>query len=244
MNKGYKTKIYKQYATLIQGTSSFFDEKLVQRWGRAYDIFLKGWLPSNKNVAILEVGCGDGRLLYFFKARGYANIQGVDISPQQVELAKQVIENVIEADAIKYLDSHPDSFDLIVGLDIIEHFKKDEVLNFLGACYKALRPKGRLILQTPNAESPWGMKVRYADFTHELIFDPPCLKKLLELEGFIEIESRPTGPVVHGILSLARFLIWEIIWFILAIWNLAETGSTGSSIYTRVFLISGIKESC
>lgn len=242
MNKGYKTKIYKQDATLIQRTSSFFDEKMVQRWGHAYDIFLKGWLPSNKNVAILEIGCGDGRFLYFLKTRGYTNIQGVDISPQQVELAKQVIENVIEADAIKYLSNHPDSFDLIVGLDIIEHFKKDEVLLFLQACYKALQSGGRLILQTPNAESPWGIKVRYADFTHELIFDPCCLKKLLELGGFARIELRPAEPVVHGILSLIRFLIWKIIWFLLVLWNLAETGSLGSGIYTRVFLISGIKQ--
>ena len=98
-----------------------------------------------------------------------------------------------------------------------------------------------MILQTPNAESPWGIMHRYHDFTHELAFDPHSLKKLLELCGSAKIEPRQAGPVIHGILSLGRFLLWKVVWSLLALWNLAETGSIGSGIYTRVFLISGIK---
>jgi len=237
----YRSKLYEKYASLVQEAPSVFDAKAAQRWGYAYDRFLKGWLPQRKDAAILEVGCGWGRLLHFFKTRGYVNLRGVDISPEQVKLARQVIDNVTERNAIEYLDSHPHSFDLIIGLDIIEHFRKDEVLHFLEACYKALRSGGRLILQTPNAESPWGMKIRYGDFTHELAFNPGGLKKLLEICGFVKIEPRQAGPVVHGILSLGRYLIWKVIWTGLALWNLAETGSIGSGIYTRVFLISGIK---
>lgn len=237
----YRAKIYEKYASLIQDAKLFFDESAAQHWGDAYDTFLKGWLPERKDAPILDLGCGWGRLLYFLKIRGYRNIQGVDINPEQVKLARQVIDNVTEADAIEYLSNCPHSFDLIIGLDIIEHFKKDEVLHFLEGCYRALCPKGRLILQTPNAESPWGMKVRYGDFTHELAFDPHSLKKLLELCGFVKIEPREPRPVVHGVLSLGRFLLWKGIWIFLALWNFAETGSMGSGIYTRVFLISGIK---
>jgi cyclopropane fatty-acyl-phospholipid synthase-like methyltransferase len=191
---------------------------------------------------ILEVGCGWGRLLYFLKLRGYLDIQGVDISFEQVKIARQVVENVTEGDAIQYLDSHPDSFNLIIGLDVIEHFKKEEVLLFLQACHKALRPNGRVILQTPNAESPWGMMHRYNDFTHEIAFNSNSLKRILELCGFKKIEVRQTGPVPHGVLSLGRYVIWKAIWVALALWNLAETGSIGSGIYTRVFLISGLKD--
>lgn len=239
----YRNRIYKKYASLMQDAKPYFDEASAMRWGQAYDTFLRGWLPENKEAVILEVGCGGGRLLYFLKKKGYRNISGVDISPEQVMLAKQVIENVTEGNAIEYLVCHADSFDLIVGLDIIEHFKKDEVLKFLEACYKALRPQGRLLLQTPNAESPWGVMHRYHDFTHELAFDPHSLNKLFQEMGFVKIESRQPGPVVRGILSLSRFLIWKVIWSLLALWNLAEAGSLGSGIYTRVFLISAIKDS-
>ena len=236
----YRTRIYKEYASRMQDTPPVFDEVEAVRWGCAYGTFLKGWLPE-KNVAILDVACGGGKLLHFFKTRGYANLQGVDISPEQAALSKQVTENITEANAIEYLAEKKESYDLITGLDIIEHFKKSEVLKFLDASYGALKPGGRIILQTPNAESPWGMTHRYNDFTHEIAFNPNALNRLLSLCGFFEIESRETGPVTHGVVSLGRYLIWKVIRVGLSIWNLAETGSRGSGIYTRVFLISGRK---
>lgn len=221
---------------------SSFNKAEAKRWGKAFDSYLRGWLPSEKDSAIIDVGCGWGRLLYFFNKRRYTNIQGVDISPEQVQLAKEICDNVVKGDVIEHLANHPQSFDFIIGLDIIEHFQKDEVFRFLEVCYKALRHGGRIVLQTPNAESPFVGKVRYGDITHELAFDPQGLKKLLLLYGFSKVEYRQTGPVVCGLLSFARFLLWKFIWACLALWNLAEVGSIGSGIYTRVFLISAVKE--
>ncbi len=237
----YRKRIYDCYASRMQEASAVFDQKTASIWGIAYDLFLRGWLPINKDAAILDVGCGGGELLYFFKARGYTHLQGVDISPEQVSISRQVINNVTEANVLDYLGKHPGKYDLITGLDIVEHFHKDEVLRFFDTCYAALRPGGRLILQTPNAESPWGLKVRYGDFTHEQAFDPNSLRQLLSLSGFSDIMSREAGPVIHGVVSLGRYVIWRVIRTGLTIWNLAETGSKGSGIYTRVFLISGKK---
>ena len=239
----YRTRIYKEYASRMQNASLVFDKAGAVRWGQAYVTFLKGWLPERKDAAILEVGCGGGRLLYFLKSKGYNNLQGVDISPQQVALARQVSENVVEADAITFLESHRERHDLIIGLDIVEHFQKDEVLRFLDACYNALRPSGRLLLQTPNADSPFGMMCRYGDFTHEIGLNANSLEHLLRLTGFANIEARETGPVIHGTVSFVRYLIWKFIRVILAGWNLVETGNKGSNLFTRVFLISANKVS-
>lgn len=223
----------------MQDAPRVFDKMEAARWGRAYNSYLKGWMPDNKDASILEVACGGGKLLYFLKSRGYNNLQGVDISPEQVALARQVTENVVEANAVDYLEAHKEQFDFVIGLDIVEHFTKDEVLRFLDACYAALRPGGRLILQTSNAESPWGSDHRYGDFTHEISFNSNSLKRLLALAGFPDFMSREAGPVVHGVVSLGRYVIWKIIRAGLVICNLAETGSKGSGIYTRVFLITG-----
>ena len=236
----YRIRIYREYASRMQDAAAVFDEAGAVRWGRAYDTFLKGWLPE-KGAAILDVACGGGKLLHFLKSRGYTDLQGVDVSPEQVTLSKQVTENITEVNALDYLEEKQGAYDLITGLDIVEHFQKSEVLKFLDACYSALKPGGRIILQTPNPESPWGMMVRYGDFTHEVCFSPNSLKQLLSLCGFVEIQSRETGPVIHGVASLGRYLIWKVIRVGLAICNLAETGSRGSGIYTRVFLISGRK---
>lgn len=237
----YRTRIYKEYASRMQSAATVFDESEAMRWGCAYDTFLKGWIPREKDAAILDVACGGGKLLHFFKSRGYTDLQGVDVSPEQVRLSSQVINDVTQENAIEYIEKRSGAFDLIIGLDIVEHFQKSEVLKFLDASYGALRPRGRIILQTPNAGSPWGMMVRYGDFTHEVAFCPNSLKRLLFLCGFSEIESREPSPVVHGVASLGRYLIWKVIRVGLTIYNLAETGSRGSDIYTRTFLISGRK---
>jgi hypothetical protein len=128
-------------------------------------------------------------------------------------------------------------------LDIIEHLVKLEVMRFLDASYKALKPGGRLILQTPNAESPWGSQHRYNDFTHEVGFNPNLLSRLLNLAGFQSMECRETGPVPSGysLISSLRYLIWQSIRLGLKVWNLAETGSAGSGVFTRVFLATGVK---
>ena len=239
--KGYRERIYEDYTSVMQREALVFNQDKAIVSHKAYEVFLKEWLSHDKNAKILDVGCGEGRLLYFFKTRGYKNLQGVDRSPQQVALARQVVENVAEMDAFRFLGMHKGEYDLITGLDLVEHFQKDEVLKFLDACHLALRPGGCLILQTSNAESPWGMNVRYGDFTHEVAFTPHSLSGLLFLVGFSNIKFKETGPVVHGLISLCRFLVWKIIWAVLAFWNLVEIGNIGSGIYTRVFLISGVK---
>ncbi len=239
----YRARIYENYASNFQDAPETFDETAAWQWGRAQRYYLRQWLPTDKNAHIVDLACGGGKLLYFFKRMGYTNITGVDISPEQVKLAKQVTPDVEEANVLVWLEAHPASFDLISGFDIVEHFHKDEVLRFLDACYGALKPGGRLVLQTPNACSPWGTVHRYNDFTHEVGFNPNALSRLLNLVGFQWIESRETGPIAlgHSLKSTVRYLIWQCIRASLKLWNLAETGGAGSGVFTRVFLIAGVK---
>jgi 2-polyprenyl-3-methyl-5-hydroxy-6-metoxy-1,4-benzoquinol methylase len=243
MCKKYRDRIYEKYATGFQDAPERFEVIAAERWGKAYDYYLRGWLPQNRQAQILDVACGRGQLLHFFIRQGYRSIGGVDISSEQVQLAKQVTPEVVEGDSITFLEARHEKFDLIAGLDIIEHFHKPEVLRFLDAASAALKPGGRIILQTPNAESPWGTMHRYNDFTHEVCFNPNALTRLMRLTGFTEIEPREMGPVPLGysLASTVRYAVWRAIRAGLKIWNLAETGDTGSGVFTRVFLISGVK---
>lgn len=238
----YRQRIYSKYASCFQDSKQTFDVTAANKWGKAYDSYLKRWLPSQNNANILEIACGSGRLLHFFKARKYTNITGIDISPEQVQLAKKIVEAVVQADILKFLENVDKTYDLIIGLDIIEHFQKDEVLRFLDACYKALKPRGRIILQTPNAQSPFGPSIFYGDFTHETCFTPKGLQRVLNLCGFHNVQVRETGPAVHGFASGARSVSWQIIRLGLKLWNLIETGSCEDAVFTRTFLISAHKK--
>ena len=239
----YRERIYANCALGLQDLKPAFDAAAATRWAKAYDHYFRGWLPQRKNEPIVDLACGGGRLLHFFTQRGYTEASGVDISPVQIRLARQVTLRVVEGDVLEFLEQHRGEFGLISGLDIIEHFSKDEVLPFLDSCHLALRAGGRLILQTPNAETPWGTHLPYGDFTHEVCFQQSSLGRLLQLCGFSGIEHREMGPVPWGysVASSLRCLAWQAIRLGLQLVNLAETGSPGSGTFTRVFLTSAIK---
>lgn len=239
----YRERLYANYGHDFQDAGEQFNREGAVRWGRAIAYHLRGWMPPKKDSRVLDLACGGGKLLFFFSERGYKNLTGVDISPDQVALASQVTPDVRHESVLDYLESNPGSHDLITGYDIIEHFEKDEALRFLDGCFRALRPGGRLILQTPNADSPWGTMHRYNDFTHEICFNPNSLTRLMRLVGFTHIEAREAGPVPLGnsVASSMRYLLWQFIRAGLRLWNLAETGSAGAGVWTRVFLISGLK---
>jgi 2-polyprenyl-3-methyl-5-hydroxy-6-metoxy-1,4-benzoquinol methylase len=60
--------------------------------------------PYNRNVAILDLGCGHGALIHLARQEGYKNIRGVDGSPEQVAAAKQLcIKGVEQGDVIEAL---------------------------------------------------------------------------------------------------------------------------------------------
>jgi 2-polyprenyl-3-methyl-5-hydroxy-6-metoxy-1,4-benzoquinol methylase len=105
----------------MQDATLHFDPSAAGAWGRPYRHYLRGWLPQDLDAPILEVACGGGRLLHTLRSWGYRNLQGVDLSPEQIALSRQVIppDQVHEADAIAFLEAHPTCFDLILGLDLI-----------------------------------------------------------------------------------------------------------------------------
>jgi 2-polyprenyl-3-methyl-5-hydroxy-6-metoxy-1,4-benzoquinol methylase len=233
--------IYPSYGHDFQDAGERFDPGAAARWGRAYGRYLRGWLPDRRDAAIADLACGQGWLLYWLKSRGYMNLCGVDIAPDQVALARQVA-NVDQEDLLSWLAERRERFDLLIGLDIVEHFARDEALRFLELAYAALKPGGRLVLQTPNADSPFGLQVRYGDITHEWADNVSQLTRLLRQTGFVAIEAREQGPVPWGysLASTARFLVWRLIRAGLQLWNVAETGAT-LRVLTRVFLIKGDK---
>jgi SAM-dependent methyltransferase len=232
----YRKRIYERYTTDRYPQFVTFNEETYNKTLKPILTRLKKWLPTNKSIKYLDVACGAGQLLYGFKSMGFNNIYGIDVSPQQVLVAKNISTNVFEGDALEFLQKNKNSFDLITAIDILEHLDKNEMFDFLDAIYLSLREGGRLILQMPNAESPFGHKIRYCDLTHENSFDPSNLNSILNIVGFKNFEIQECGPIVHGPISFLRFLIWRIISFKLKIWNLAETGNIGSGVYTRVFL--------
>ena len=239
---GYRECVYSTYGQGKMRDWLIRDEAGYRRWATACLARIRDWLPAQKSAVCLDIGCGPGNMLYALRMAGYGNIRGVDRSPDWMETARKICPAVECGDVRDYLNRYAGQFDVITAFDLVEHFRKDELLDLLRLVAQALKPGGTLILQTPNAESPWGSMHRYHDLTHELSFDPHSLAHVLGLVGFGGFEARESGPVVRGVLGALRMAAWKAIWALLMFWNLVETGSPGSGIYTRIFVARAIKK--
>lgn len=237
----YRERFYARYATAVQIQPRPVTPAEADAFFAVWSHYIRGWLPERKDAAILDAACGAGKFLRFFASRGYTNVRGVDISPEQVALARHLHPQVEQSGVVEYLNRHAGQFDLITCIDMIEHLTKNEILSFLDACHTALRPGGRLILQTVNGESPFRGDIWFGDFTHETCLTAKSMKQLMLVCGFSDYEVRDQPPIPHGLRSTVRALLWKLLRLALIAGSYIEVGNRGTGVLTRVFIASGVK---
>lgn len=150
---------------------------------------------------LLDIGCGDGILAHFVKNKVKA-IFGVDNSQGSLLAAKKrgMITKQVDLDLEK-LPFNNNYFDIITCLDVIEHVKNPHAL--LSGIYRVLKPKGKLIISTPN--------IRFSDHLYKLIIKGKFPKTSIDTSlydgGHIHFF---TFKDLEVLLSLQKFIIIEI----------------------------------
>jgi len=162
-------------------------------------------LPQDRSSAVLDCGCGEGYIVSWLKARGYHRARGVDASAEEVAVAHTLGLPVERGEIAEALAAQAGALDFLILRNVLEHLHKGEVIDLLGAARRALRPGGSIWIQVPNAESPFGARLRYADFTHELAFTQDSIGQVLRVTGFADVR---VGPVRAGFRGL-RGLLWK-----------------------------------
>ncbi len=183
--------------------------------------------PQDKSCAVLELGCGHGALLHVLHENGYANVRGVDGSPEQVAAARRLgIGGVEQGDLMAALAATPSgTVDVVVAFDAIDHFRKAELIPLVDAVRRVLKPGGRWIIHVPNGESPFCNRSRYWDLTHEQAFTRTSLNQLLRSSGFVDVECFEDRPIPHGVKSAVRAALWSVIRIVLLGYIAIETGA-------------------
>jgi len=82
-----------------------------------------------------------------------------------------------------------------------------------------------LIIHAPNGASPFGGRIRYGDFTHELAFTQESLRQVARVCGFSQVWCYEDQPVPHGLKSGLRWLLWKCLRGVLRGYLAVETGS-------------------
>ena len=135
-----------------------------------------------KTHKVIDVGCGHGLGSVFLSK--YANeIIGVDLDKDLVETNNsnyKKIKNLQfkEFDLLKPSKSFVNKFDVVVSMDVIEHFKKNKLGTVVDSYYNLLNSDGFAIIGTPNIASRPYASQRRLD-THEFEFTRDELEKTL-----------------------------------------------------------------
>lgn len=186
---------------------------------RAFERTLGPWLPTDRATPILDIGCGEGALLAFLREKGYVNLSGFDLSPENVAICHALgLDFVEQWDALRLAERYPpSSFGVIFVMDVLEHLPKQRAVDFLEQVRRCLQPGGAVIIQTPNMGSILGLYHRYYDLSHEFGLTEKSARDLLMVAGFHNenIEIRPAwnattllGYVREIYLSLLHKLVF------------------------------------
>jgi 2-polyprenyl-3-methyl-5-hydroxy-6-metoxy-1,4-benzoquinol methylase len=164
---------------------------------------LRAMVDVPKGSTVLDLGCGNGATTSVLAKNGW-DMWGVDISESGIRHAQQAHPHI----RFSRWDAHQDlsflehSFDAVVSTEMIEHVYDPDVV--VANCWQALRPRGKLILTTPY--HGWLKNVVIAatdhyDAHHSALWrgghikfwSPATISRLLERNGFSQIEWRGVG---------------------------------------------------
>jgi hypothetical protein len=111
-------------------------------------------------------------------------------------------------------------------MDILEHFTKQELFDYLDIVYLSLKQGGIVVIHVPNGEGVFGMRIRFGDLTHENCFTSQSMNQALTTCGFDGILCYEDKPIVHGFKSFIRSILWEVLSLPYRLLLIAETGNT------------------
>lgn len=166
---------------------------------------IEPYLPTEKNSPILDIGCGYGSVLHLLAEKGMTHARGIDISTEQIELAKQSgLKKVEQADIFSWLPQQQVVYGLIICQDVIEHLTKSEQLQLLALCYEKLEHGGHLVMRTPNMDAPFASVYGYGDLTHESLWNKHAAEQILSSSGFSEFKILGSKPWANQ--AIKRFM--------------------------------------
>ena len=122
-----------------------------------------GALKGSSAKRVLDLGCGEGRLLSLLLAdRQFTEILGMDVSYRTLEMAQDKLHldrlppmqreriTLIQGSLI-YRDARLNGYDAAAVVEVIEHLDADRLASFARALFEFAQP-GTVVITTPNVE--------------------------------------------------------------------------------------------
>jgi 2-polyprenyl-3-methyl-5-hydroxy-6-metoxy-1,4-benzoquinol methylase len=231
----YRKKIYERYLT----SDNFRDFNEIENQFNSINYIdqnIIDVLPNDKKAKILDIGCGFGKWLKYLKENGYIDVNGVEIGEEQNQFLKDKGFNVIKSDIVDFLKTTNHKYSLITMFDVLEHFRKDEIVELIPLLKNILSDNGILIVRVPNGEAMYKGGIMYGDFTHETFFSARSLKQVFRLYDFGEIDVFPVYPIKHSFKSTIRYYGYKFYEFFYKVGIIFEMGQASDFISSQNIL--------
>jgi O-antigen chain-terminating methyltransferase len=144
---------------------------------------------------VLDVGCGAGDLVKLL-VDADVDAYGVELNDDLAAKARSLRLDVITGDAFEHLKAvDPGSLAAVTVIHVIEHLPPADAVWLVDLAHRALRPGGRLVIETPNPMT-WAVGANWfhLDPTHLRPVHPLYLEFLARQRGFEPVELRWLHP--------------------------------------------------
>ena len=158
---------------------------------------LSDYVPYFSGSApVLDLGCGRGEFLELLRNAGIDGL-GIDGNAEMIARCRERGLSAEVGDVIDFVARRePASSGGIFAAQLVEHLPPRLLGEFLESCQSALRPGGRIVLETVNPRSLIALvEAFYRDLSHEKPLHPETLDFALRAAGFREVELRYSSPV-------------------------------------------------
>ena len=180
-------------------------------------------------------------MLDFLNKQGFSNVEGVDTSKEQVMAAERYGLQVYHSDVFDFLQISHQTYDLVLAIDFVEHFTRQELIQLLYGIKEILNEGGHLILRTPNGQGIFAGQIIYGDLTHMTILTPQSLRQILRFIGFEIVSIKESIFSTNGLKRKIRYMLWNLLKIAL---NMIRRISSGKSqdIWTENFVCIAKKQ--
>jgi len=178
-------------------------------WFTGRRLILKSFLAQiigqagrqNAKSKILDVGCGTGANLELLSEFGES--EGVDVSVEALSFCKQRGLDRVKLGAAEELPYADQSFDLVTGLDVVEHL--DDDVAGLREMHRVLKPGGHALLFVPAFMFLWGVQDDISN--HRRRYTKQGLRRVVEQAGFAVERLTYVNITFFGPILLGRLLM-------------------------------------
>lgn len=154
---------------------------------------------------VLELGFGNGAFAAWASGRGM-EYSGTEVNSVLVDRGRAHGYDVHLEDAAFAGRFSPDSFDVVVAFDVLEHLSPEALAGCLQQVRRCLRPGGLLLARVPSGDSPFSRAIQHGDLTHLTTLGSSAVEQLAGANGFEVLQLRePAYPLRGGgVLSAVR----------------------------------------